>query len=70
MEVHEHKSNLEGWRRFLDPFRPSDESAEPSGLKDRWLIGAVLVGIWVVTPAWIFLTGWLAMRFVFWLFGV
>ena len=69
MEVHESESNLEGWRRFLDPFRPPDESAEPRSAKERWLIGAVLVAVWVVTPAWIFLLGWLVMRFVHWLFG-
>lgn len=69
MDIHEHKPNLEGWRRLLEPLRAPVESAEPRTLKERWLIGAVLFGIWVVTPAWILLVGWLLVRLVLWLFG-
>lgn len=54
---------------MLEPLRTPVEGAETRTLKERWLIGAVLVGIWVVTPAWIFLVGWLLVRLVLWLFG-
>jgi hypothetical protein len=69
MDIHEHKPNLEGWRRLLEPLRTRVEGTERRTLKERWLIGAVLVGIWVITPAWIVLVGWLLFRLVLWLVG-
>jgi hypothetical protein len=69
MDIHEHTPNLEGWRRLLEPLRTRVEGAESRTLKERWLVGAVLVGIWVITPAWIVLVGWLLLRLVLWLFG-
>jgi hypothetical protein len=69
MDIHQHKPNLEGWRRLLEPLRTRVERAQSRTLKERWLVGAVLVGIWVITPAWIVLVGWLLFRLVLWLFG-
>jgi hypothetical protein len=64
MEIHD--SNRKGWRSVLD-FRR--EPSEPRTLKERLLIGAIVVAIFVLTPAWIALFGWLFLRLALWLFG-
>jgi hypothetical protein len=64
MEIHD--SNRKGWRSVLD-FRR--ELSEPRSLKERGLIGTILVAIFVLTPAWIALVGWLFLRLALWLIG-
>jgi hypothetical protein len=70
MDVHDDKLNFGGWRRVLVPFREAGEAAEVGRtLKERCLIGAVFVGLFVLTPAWIALVGWLFLRLALWLIG-
>jgi hypothetical protein len=60
-----HDSNRKGWRSVLDFRRELSERS----LKEQLLIGAIVVAIFVLTPAWIALFGWLFLRLALWLIG-
>jgi dolichol kinase len=70
MEVQDHQPNLEGWRRDLVPFRkPAERSKDQRTLKEQLLIGIICFGLFVLTPAWIALCGWLCLCLAQWLIG-
>jgi hypothetical protein len=70
MDVQDDKPNFEGWRRVLDVrWRPGEGAQTGRTLKEQLLIGAIVVAIFVLTPAWIALFGWLFLRLALWLFG-
>jgi hypothetical protein len=70
MEVLDYKPDFEGWRSVLVPVREPRQRAEARGtLKEQCLIGTIVFGLVVLTPAWIALCGWLCLCLARWLMG-
>ena len=70
MTVQDRKSPAERrWRRVIDPLRkPGEGPFVPRTVEDRWLSVAVLVvGLLILTPAWIALLAWALLRLSAWL---
>jgi hypothetical protein len=70
MEVQDHKPNPEGWWRDLVRFQePAEGVKAERTLKEQLLVGAIIFGVFVLTPAWIALCGWLCLCLALWLIG-